>query len=243
MIFLRYSETLIEANCYILSDETARKALVVDPGAGSAAWVRRTLEDRELELAAVLCTHGHADHVWDAGVVAGDDVVVYLPEPDLYRLENPAIYTAVFTQFFVSYSGHEWMAPARSEALPQEFYKEGGAEIVPGIRIRAIPAPGHSEGSSVFLLEGQITQDPEAVRLPEGSFGTELMLTGDVLFRDGVGRTDLPGSDPAAAQISLRNLAQTIAPARVFFPGHGGPSTMGRELRHSPYLREAVNSQ
>lgn len=135
------------------------------------------------------------------------------------------------------------MAPARSEALPQEFYKEGGAEIVPGIRIRTIPAPGHSEGSSVFLLEGQIAQDPEAVRLPEGSFGTELMLTGDVLFRDGVGRTDLPGSDPAAAQISLRNLAQTIAPARVFFPGHGGPSTMGRELRHSPYLREAVNSQ
>ncbi len=237
MIFLRYSETLIEANCYILSDETARKALVVDPGAGSAAWVTSTLEERRLELGAVLCTHGHADHVWDARLVAGDVVVVYLPEPDLYRLENPAISTGVFTQFFVSYSGHEWEPPVRSEALPLEFYSEGGAEIVPGISIQAIAAPGHSEGSSVFLLEGQIAQDPEAVGLPEGSFGTELMLTGDVLFRDGVGRTDLPGSDPAAAIVSLRHLAQTIAPARIFFPGHGGPSTMGRELRHSPYLR------
>lgn len=242
MIFLHYSDTLIEANCYILSDETVRKALVVDPGAGSAAWVKQALEARGLELAAVLCTHGHADHVWDAGLVAGDDVVVYLPEPDLYRLENPTIYTAVFTQFFVSYSGHEWVAPARSEALPEEFYDDG-AEIVPGIHLQAIAAPGHSEGSSVFLLEGQIAQDPEAVRLPEGSFGTELMLTGDVLFRDGVGRTDLPGSDPVAAQVSLRNLAQTIAPARVFFPGHGAPSTMGRELRYSLYLREAVNGQ
>ncbi len=242
MIFLRYSETLIEANCYILCDETARKALVIDPGAGSAAWVKRALEARGLELAAVLCTHGHADHVWDAGLVAGDDVVVYLPEPDLYRLENPAIYTAVFTQFFVSYSGHEWLAPARSEALPQQFFDDGGAEIVPGIRLQAIATPGHSEGSSVFLLEGQIAPDPEAVSLPEGSFGTELMLTGDVLFRDGVGRTDLPGSDPAAAMVSLRHLAETIAPARVFFPGHGGPSTMGRELRHSPFLREAVSS-
>ncbi len=240
MIFLRYSETLIEANCYILCDETARKALVVDPGAGSAAWVKRALQARGLTLGAVLCTHGHADHVWDAGLVAGDDVVVYLPEPDMYRLDNPTRYTAVFTQFFVSYSGHEWLAPARSEALPEEFYDDDGAEIVPGIRLRAIAAPGHSEGSSVFLLEGQIASDPEAVRLPEGSFGSELMLTGDVLFRDGVGRTDLPGSDPAAARASLRPLAQQIGPARVFFPGHGGPSTMGRELRHSPYLREAV---
>ncbi|MFT3942804.1 MAG: MBL fold metallo-hydrolase [Ancrocorticia sp.] len=240
MIFLRYSETLIDANCYILCDESASIALVVDPGAGSAAWVERALKARGLTLGAVLCTHGHADHVWDAGVVAGDDVVVYLPEPDLYRLDNPTRYTAVFSQFFVSYSGHEWLAPARSQALPEEFFDDDGAEIVPGIRLRAIAAPGHSEGSTVFLLEGQIAPDPESVHLPEGSFGTELMLTGDVLFRDGVGRTDLPGSDPAAARDSLRNLAQTIAPARVFFPGHGGPSTMGRELRHSPFLREAV---
>ena len=83
MIFLRYSETLIEANCYILCDETARKALVVDPGAGSAAWVKRALQARGLTLGAVLCTHGHADHVWDAGLVAGDDVVVCLPAPDM----------------------------------------------------------------------------------------------------------------------------------------------------------------
>lgn len=126
--------------------------------------------------------------------------------------------------------------PARSEALPQEFYKEGGAEIVPGIRIRTIPAPGHSEDRASSRWRARLRKTPRRCDFRRDLFGTELMLTGDVLFRDGVGRTDLPGSDPAAAQISLRNLAQTIAPARVFLSGHGSPSTMGRELRHSPYL-------
>ena len=240
MIFLRYSETLIEANCYILCDETARKALVVDPGAGSAQWVGDALARRGLELGAVLCTHGHADHVWDSSIVAGDDVVVHLPEPDLYRLDNPAIHTGAFVEFFVAASGHAWIRPSTARALAAEFFCEDGAEIVPGVRLRAVAAPGHSEGSSVFLLTGTIAPDPEAVTLPEGSFGSDLMLSGDVLFRDGVGRTDLPGSDPAAARRSLRNLAVTIPPATVFFPGHGPASTMGRELRHSHYLRETM---
>ncbi len=242
MIFLRYSETLIEANCYILCDETAKKALVVDPGAGSAEWIGSALASRGLELEAVLCTHGHADHVWDSGVVAGDDVVVYLPEPDMYRLDNPAVSTGAFVEFFVSYSGHSWIRPGTAAALPLQYFSDEGADIVPGIHLRAIAAPGHSEGSSVFLLSGSIAPDREAVALPEGSFGEDFMLSGDVLFRDGVGRTDLPGSDPAAARRSLRHLAETVAPATVFFPGHGPASTMGRELRHSYYLREAMQA-
>ncbi|WP_240611194.1 hypothetical protein [Actinobaculum sp. 313] len=66
------------------------------------------------------------------------------------------------------------------------------------------------------------------------------MLTGDVLFNNGVGRTDLPGGDPRAAAESLRTLVQVIDPATIFFPGHGPSSTMGREIRHSYYLRQAM---
>lgn len=239
MIFLRYSNTFIEANCYILADETQRKALVVDPGAGARDWVKNSLAARDLQLSAVLCTHGHGDHVWDSAAVAGK-IPVYIPEPDLYRLESPAQFTGSFSQLFVQYSGSEWVRPDNPLVLPKEFYEADGAEIVPGISFAAIAAPGHSEGSSVFTLEGNIAPDPEAAPAPEGSFGTALMLSGDVLFRDGVGRTDLPGSDPEAAKRSLRNLAQVIPPATIFFPGHGHSSTMGRELRRSPFLKQAL---
>ncbi|MFC2609426.1 MAG: MBL fold metallo-hydrolase, partial [Peptidiphaga gingivicola] len=89
MIFLRYNRTLIEANCYILADSQQRVALVVDPGAGSAEWIEETLTSRRLSLGGVLCTHGHIDHVWDSGLIAGE-APVYVPGPDLYRMEDPA---------------------------------------------------------------------------------------------------------------------------------------------------------
>ena len=78
---------------------------------------------------------------------------------------------------------------------------------------------------------------------PEGVFGEKLMLSGDVLFRDGVGRTDLPGGDPVAAAESLRTLAGVIDPATVFFPGHGPSSTMGREKERSHYLKLAISGE
>ncbi|MCF2706566.1 MBL fold metallo-hydrolase [Arcanobacterium haemolyticum] len=241
MIFLRYSQTLIEANCYIIADSDVRSALVVDPGAGSARWVAQALESRGLELGAVLCTHGHADHVWDAALVAGDKPV-YVPGPDMYRMENPIQRTAVVPgEAFEAVSGHPWQRPANVQEIPADVFVDGGFPLVEGVWLRGVPAPGHTEGSTVFLLAGVIDEDPEAVRLPEGSSTSALMLSGDVIFRDGVGRTDLPGGNDEVAAESLRTLSRVIAPATVFFPGHGPASTMGREVKHSVILREYLD--
>lgn len=240
MIFLRFSRTLIEANCYIIADDEARKALVVDPGAGSAPWIQETLESRRLELAAVLLTHGHIDHVWDSGVISGE-LPVYIPQPDLYRLEDPSEATPTLESTFVAATGHKWIKPQNIQVLPDVFFHDGGAQIVPGVAIRAIPAPGHTEGSSVFLLAGQITPDREMVQIPEGATQrTSFMLTGDVIFRDGIGRTDFMGGDPVAMGESLKTLCQVIDPATVFFSGHGPSSTMQREMKNSFYLRQAL---
>ena len=189
MIFLRYSRTLIEANCYILADSPGSPALVVDPGAGSAAWIDQTLQRKGLSLGAVLCTHGHMDHVWDSGLVAGE-APVFIPGPDLYCMDDPVAYARPLGSTFEAASGHGWIKPEGTRALPGEFFADGGAEIVPGVAIRALPAPGHTEGSSVFLLNGAVDPDRESAAFPEGVAGQALMLSGDVLFRDGVaGRT------------------------------------------------------
>lgn len=240
MIFLCFSRTLIEANCYVIADDRARSALVVDPGAGSAAWVEETLKSRRLTLGAVLLTHGHIDHVWDSAVVAGD-VPVYIPQPDLYRLEDPSEATPALEATFIAGSGHEWVYPSDVRALPEAFFRDGGAQIVEGVAIRAIPAPGHTEGSTVFLLAGDITPDREMVRTPEGAVQrSSFMLTGDVLFRDGVGRTDFMGGDPVAAAESLRTICHVVDPSTVFFAGHGPSSTLQREMQHSFFLRQAL---
>ena len=143
MIFLRYSRTLIEANCYILADSPGSPALVVDPGAGSAAWIDQTLQRKGLSLGAVLCTHGHMDHVWDSGLVAGE-APVFIPGPDLYRMDDPVAYARPLGSTFEAASGHGWIKPEGTRALPGEFFADGGAEIV--LDGRPLVIPGHEKG-------------------------------------------------------------------------------------------------
>ena len=238
MIFLRNSNTTLQANCYILADDTQRVALVVDPGAKSASWVASSLKKHDLTLGAVLLTHAHADHCWDAPAIAGEDAPVYVAAPDLYRLDDPAHHTGFSASPFEHESGRTWARPARVEEIPPALFVGGGAELVPGVALRAIPMPGHTEGSTVFLFGGSITPDDETPHLPETT-SEQYLLTGDVLFAGSIGRTDLPGGNDREMVESLRTLSTVIAPDTAFFPGHGQPSTIAIEAEINFYLRQA----
>ncbi len=241
MIFLRNSQTYLESNTCILADDDAKEALVVDTGAGSHAWIPHALESRGLTLGAVLLTHGHADHVWDVATVAGD-APVYLPAPDMYRMENPIGMLAAdpTRDLVLSRLGFQpWKKPVDLRELPAEMLSSA-YEIVKGIHIRAVPAPGHTEGSTVFLLEGDPSPDKEAAMMSTGR-KEPIMLSGDVLFNNGVGRTDLPGGDEEKMAASLRLLVQIIKPETYVFPGHGPHTTMFHEIRHNAYLHHAMS--
>lgn len=241
MIFLRHSNTTLQANCYILADENQRVALVVDPGAKSAPWVQSALETHGLSLGAILLTHAHADHCWDAPAIAGEGAPVYVAQPDMYRLDDPAHYTGFSASPFERESGRKWEKPACADEIPPALFVGGGAELVPGIVLRAIPMPGHTEGSTIFLFGGAITPDEEAPQLPD-TVSEQYLLTGDVLFAGSVGRTDLPGGDEREMISSLRTLSQIIAPDTVFFPGHGPASTIAKEAETNFYLRQACGA-
>lgn len=241
MIFLRNSNTTLQANCYILADDNQRVALVVDPGAKSTPWVKSALQKHGLTLSAVLLTHAHADHCWDAPAIAGENTPVYVATPDLYRLDDPAHYTGFSASPFERESGRPWERPARVEEIPPALFVGGGAELVPGVALRAIPMPGHTEGSTIFLFGGTITPNEETPQLPDTA-SEQYLLTGDVLFAGSIGRTDLPGGDDREMVQSLRTLSQIIAPDTAFFPGHGHPSTIAVEAELNPYLRHACAS-
>lgn len=239
MYFLRNSDTFLQANTYILAADST--ALVVDPGAGSHAWVPGALDTRGLTLGAVLLTHGHPDHVWDVAAIAGS-APVYIPGPDMYRMDDPAAHMPADPSRDLALSrmgAQPWAKPEGLRELPAEAFS-APVELVAGIAIRALPAPGHTEGSTVFLLQGDPTPDREGAMMSTGQV-EPIMLAGDVLFNGGVGRTDLPGGDEQKMAASLRLLVQVIKPETAVFPGHGPSTTMFREVRTNPFLHAAMS--
>lgn len=264
MLLFMYSQTAIQANCYIWATGQGGNAVVIDPGAGSAPWVSDMLSKHELELGAVLLTHGHPDHVWDAAAVAGDKPV-YIASPDAYRLEDPMSSTFPGQEgLFIGTAGHNWERPANVVELPGEFLAGQGSDIVPGIFIRAIPTPGHTEGSTSFLASGTLDEVDGALTVSRGCGGNcgcgsggcgsepdggeppaltvGLLFCGDVIIGSSVGRTDLPGGDQNVLTWTLRTLAQSVDPDTIVLSGHGAASTMGGQLMSNDMLRAAVTA-
>ena len=106
---------------------------------------------------------------------------------------------------------------------PETLVAPGGRWACGGIEARFLPTPGHTPGGQCILLEKEVP--------------SPLCFTGDTLFRESVGRTDLPGGSFAALDASLRRLAETLAPETTILPGHGPSSTMAHECRANPYLQ------
>lgn len=223
---------VLDANCYIVAPEPSAPAVVVDPGVLTAADVRRHLATWDLSVGAVLLTHGHLDHVWDAAEVAGD-APVYIPAPDLYRLDDPgdeAVMGPVFAPL-VANLPTPWTKPADVRGLAA-----GEHTLVPGVTVRLVPAPGHSEGSALFFLAGPVREGAAARSCADASL---ICFDGDVIFAGSVGRTDLPGGDARQMLHTLRTLCNVVAPETILLPGHGPATTMDRESRTNPYLNQA----
>lgn len=207
---------LLETNCYLVEADGA--LWVVDPGAGAAEQVDAVVAAEGLVPAGVLLTHGHLDHTWDAAQVADRyGIPVHVHADDAYRLADPVNSLGPVGAAIAAMAGAPEGPPSPERVVP--FGSEGPL----GVPVRALHAPGHTEGSTVYLLDAE--DGPVA-------------LTGDVLFAGSVGRTDFPGSDPAAMATSLRRLT-TLDPATRVLPGHGPATTVAAELAHNPYLRTA----
>lgn len=236
MLIETFPNDLIASNCFVIATGPGAKALIVDPGIGAATKLPAFIEKFDLEVGEVLLTHGHVDHVWDCGKLG--DVPVWIPAPDLERLDDPL--TTTFgpnATAMLAASGIEfidpWVKPTQVNALP-EAAASTGIKIC-GIDIRMVPAPGHTQGCAIFLLGG--TFESTTIEMPAPS---PVALSGDVVFAGSIGRTDLPGGDHREMMQSLRLIQNVIDPATVLLPGHGDATTLAHEKQHNPYLRQAA---
>lgn len=222
--------TVFAANCLIISRD--QRALVVDPGAGTAGRIRHALADTGKELTAVLLTHGHPDHVWEAAAVAGEEVPVYISEPDAPFLAGPAGAPGTEGDLrFAELAGGPWQPPAHVVT-----YSPGDVITpVDGIELRTIAAPGHSPGSMLAVMS-QPAELHGPMGHPQFSGPQHMVLTGDVIFAGAIGRTDLPGSDPQAMRQTLLSVPQQLPADSLLLPGHGPATWLRHERATNPFL-------
>lgn len=201
--------TPFAANCFLVGDAGRREAILVDPG----DWSREAaglVEPEGFRVTRILLTHGHIDHASGAAAAARAlGAPVWLHAGDLPQLVRLGELSEAF--------GFGSASPPAIDHHPAdgETFQVGEHEA------RVIHTPGHSGGSVCLHFPAD-----------------RVLFTGDTLFAGSVGRTDLPGGDPAAL---VRSIVQRLIPLGDdvrFFPGHGPPGRLGDERRHNPFVGE-----
>ena len=192
----------IGTNCYILEDEKARAAAIIDPG-DEAGRILQVIEDDGVDVKYILLTHGHYDHT-----TAVPQLHKALPQAEIYIHRADA--NGAGSQLF----------PLAGQIPGLKFYDEGDTLTLGDMTIQVLHTPGHSKGS-VTLKVGDV------------------LFCGDTLFAGSCGRTDLAGGSYAEIMASLKKLGQLPGDYHVC-PGHDVTSTLERERRSNPFLREAM---
>jgi len=202
---------ILQCNCSILGDEASRTAIVVDPG-DNIEQILSILEHHHLRVEYIVITHAHVDHIGGAKKLKDlTGAPVYLNESDL------EIYGMIGEQA-------RWIGIPPPEKTSIDVLLRDGDVIECGkITATVMHTPGHTQGSVCLSI-------------PDGA--QHKLLAGDTLFRDSIGRTDLPGGNYPQIIRSIHEKLLPLDDATIVVPGHGPLTTIGRERERNPFLQE-----
>lgn len=209
MIIETFPVGWLQCNCTILGDEETREAIVIDPGDEPDEILAR-LAKHGLTAKQIVCTHTHIDHV---------GAIFELQE----RMQSPAsIHKADLLLFEKLDMQAQWIGmPMPKRGVIDRFIEDGAGIACNGIEIGAIHTPGHTPGSTSFLLPGD----------------QNILFTGDTLFAQSIGRTDLWGGSHPQIINSIQKRLMTFGDDTLVISGHGKSTTIGHERRYNPFLK------
>lgn len=199
---------LLQCNCSVFGDEKTRDAIVIDPG-DEIGNITAVLEKHGLTVKAIVVTHAHIDHVAGAHKLrALTGAPVYLNANDMELLDALPVQA-------------QWLQMAPPERTEVDAELTDGTLLKLGeTEFRVLHTPGHTQGSSSLWI-------PQENKL----------VAGDTLFRDSIGRTDLPGGNGRQILSSIKSQLFPLPEETVVIPGHGPNTTIGREKERNPFLK------
>ena len=221
MLIDRVIAPYFETNCWILATGVGQECIIVDPGMAKPNLVKSIKEkiaEHKLKPVAVLITHGHIDHIFSVLPLTSEiPMRTFITPADRFLLTNPMAALdsgGVSEQLISAFGGNNFTEPADLIELA-----DFGNFQIAGLEIESIFAPGHTKGSVIFTVDNQV------------------LISGDVLFAGGIGRTDLPTGSATDMRKTLRERVLTLPDGLNVLPGHGGQTTIAIERVRNPYLQ------
>jgi glyoxylase-like metal-dependent hydrolase (beta-lactamase superfamily II) len=199
---------MLACNCSVFGDEQTREAMVVDPG-DEIGRVLAIVERHGLTVKAIVITHAHIDHIGGAQKLKqATGAPVYMNTADAGLQEMMDVQAG-------------WLGVRPPEPVEIDAAARDGDRLVVGAtEFHVLHTPGHTPGSISLWIPS------------EGK-----LVAGDTLFRDSIGRTDLPGGDGRQILRSIHDKLLPLADETVVIPGHGEITTLGREKQFNYFLQ------
>ncbi len=201
---------MFAVNCYlVISDKN--NAVLIDAPEG-AERILAELERQGAKLTKILLTHGHCDHIETVAEIAEKTgAEVFIHTDDAKKLTDSYLNLSEYFSMYLDEVRHYGHGICLDD---------GDTVIEDELLFTVFHTPGHTSGSVCYIIE-------------------DVIFSGDTLFRDSIGRTDMPDGDPIRLFASLKKLEEYAGRFDDYrlLSGHGGESTLSREKMHNPYLR------
>jgi hydroxyacylglutathione hydrolase len=199
----------IATNAFLLWRDGMTQAVLVDAPPNCAEEVNNALAKENLTLSEIWLTHGHWDHMAGADELNGEGIRIIGHIDDRVMFEQPSI----MANFAIP--------GIRMEPIEvTHWVKEGEVLDFFGSPVEVRHCPGHCPGNIAFWFKDD-----------------SCCFVGDVIFRESVGRYDLPGGDFEKLEVSIQEKIYSLPPETKLLVGHGPPTTVSHEMQNNPFVR------